>query len=75
MKQRLITESKVEADARSENVVRQSGKGGLEFDSAESMIRYDVSFTVVPPQLRERLLRELQGTATPLPWWKRWFRS
>jgi len=74
MKQRLINESKVQADVQSEQMGRESAERSLEFESAESVIRYDAARTVVPPRLRERLLRVVEKGSAPRPWWKRWFR-
>lgn len=70
MKQRLTNDSKVEAEAQSEQVGRQSA----EFASVEGMLRHDAARIVVPPQLRERLRGAMEEKKASLPWWKRWFR-
>jgi hypothetical protein len=74
MKQRLTIGSKAKTDVESETAGRQSVEQPLEFESAESMIRFDAARTVVPPGLADRLLQEMEKNAAPLPWWKRWFR-
>jgi hypothetical protein len=71
MKQRLTNEGKQDAETRSEHREEQ----GLEFQSAEEAIRFDAAQVVVPPQLRERVLREVVvEERARLSWWKRWFR-
>lgn len=72
MKQRLTIESKTQSEVQSEQ--RQSAEKSMKFESAESVIRYDAATTVVPPHLRERLLRAVETESAPRPWWKRWFR-
>ena len=70
MKQRLTNEAKQDAETRNEH----RAELGLEFQSAEDAIRFDATRVVVPPELRERVLRDLAAERARLPWWKRWFR-
>ena len=70
MKQRLSNEAKQDSESQSEHRTEQ----GLEFQSAEDAIRFDAAQVVVPPGLRDRVLREVAVKPARLPWWKRWFR-
>ena len=70
MKQRLTNEAKQDAETRNEH----RAEPGLEFQTAEEAIRFDAARVVVPPELRERVLREVTVERARLPWWKRWFR-
>ena len=70
MKQRLINEAKQDAEMQRE----QSAEQGLEFKSVEDAIRFDAARTVVPPEIRERVLRAAGEERARHPWWKRWFR-
>ena len=69
MKQRLTNESKQDAETRNEHRAER----GLEFQSAEEAIRFDAARIAVPPELRERVLRDVAAERPRLPWWKRWF--
>jgi len=70
MKQRLTNEAKQDAETLNE----QRAEPGLEFQSAEEAIRFDAARVAVPPELRERVLRDVAAERPRLPWWKRWFR-
>lgn len=74
MKQRLTNETKQDTEAQAEQLGQKRAEQRLEFTSAEETIRFDAARTVVPPGLRERVLREVEGERARLPWWKRWFR-
>ena len=74
MKQRLTSESK-EVAKESALSEHQQAAQGLEFESVESLIRYDAATTDVSPALLERVLRDVEREPVPLPWWKRWFRK
>ena len=73
MKQRLTSESKEEAEELSAQLGQEAGD--LEFESVEALIRHDAALTTVPPQLLDRVLRDIDQEPPTLPWWKRWFRK
>lgn len=72
MKQRLIIGSQTETTTETTVRTGHSTERLLEFESVESAIRQDASGTVLPPQLRERVLRQLPAASSLRPWWKRW---
>ena len=72
MKQRLIIGPKSEATTGATVRTEQSAERLIEFESVESAIRQDAADTVVPPHLRERVLRHPTEERSDRPWWKRW---
>lgn len=78
MKQRLSKQSKQE-EAQQAHVSQEGQQNtGMEFDSVEEMIRYDLSQTAVPLEIGERLARDLaleQHAEARRSWWKRLFSS
>ena len=75
MKQRLTNEAKEHAEVQAEQTAQQRSEPGRQFASAEELLRFDAAQTAVPPQLRERVLRQVEAEkSTRQPWWKRWFR-
>jgi hypothetical protein len=56
---------------------QSEGETHLQFDSVEQMLRHDASHTIVPPSIESRLSESISKVApsSPLPWWKRLFRT
>ena len=47
--------------------------GGMEFQSAEELLRHDAAQTAVPPEIARRLSQSIAQSSTPRrPWWRRW---
>lgn len=47
---------------------------GLEFQTAEELLRHDAATIEVPETIAARLAETAPGAAPP-PWWKRWLHS
>ncbi len=62
-----------EQQTRQEEAALQKSSG-LEFQTADEVIRYDAAQTP-PPQRIERRVRDSvnREEAERLPWWRRWF--
>ncbi|MBK1814960.1 hypothetical protein JIN84_04995 [Luteolibacter yonseiensis] len=75
MKQRLTQETRELTGEESSMAEDQRTEKSLVFDSVEAMIRHDAANTVVPPDLKNRVMRSVArepGENTSKPWWKRW---
>ncbi len=72
MKQRLNQSQEAE-HAQEQTQDQQQNQEGLEFSSAEEMLRWDAAQTPPPPGLGERVMRAIEAEPKRLPWWKRWF--
>ena len=50
-----------------------AGGGGMEFQSAEELLRHDAAQTEVPPEIARRLSQSIAQSSPPRrPWWRRW---
>jgi hypothetical protein len=68
---RQTTQRQVEETNTAESL---QGRTGLEFESAEALLRHDRAQTVVPESLARRLAAEAENRpSTSTPWWRRWF--
>ena len=52
----------------------QRREGGLEFDSAEEMLRQDAENVEVPAAVAERIAETVRNDPPSGPWWKRVFK-
>lgn len=49
-------------------------RAGVQFGSADEMLRYDAAQIQVPPAVTERLKDSLAAEPPPVrSWWRRWF--
>jgi hypothetical protein len=75
MKQRLTHKTQELTEEELAAAQDQWTEEFLTFDSADDMIRHDAAHTVVPPQIRDRVMQSITRETiqdNPAPWWKRW---
>lgn len=70
---KLNFEQRQEEDLDTSHHQRQE-TGGLEFDSAEEMLRHDAENVEVPAGVAGRIAETVRNEPPAGPWWKRMFR-
>jgi hypothetical protein len=70
---KFSTGRRQEQAAESQAAHSGGNSGGLEFQSAEELLRHDAAQTAVPPEIARRLSQSIAQSAPPRrPWWRRW---
>lgn len=75
MKQRLTHETAERMEEESSVVRENLTNQSLDFETPEAMLRHDAAHTIVPPQVRDRVMESVARETrdhNPAPWWKRW---
>jgi len=74
MKQRTRLTTEQQQQLEQASALGHSQQAGLEFQSAEELLRHDAAQTMVPPAIVTRLGESTRGLEPPRrPWWRRMF--
>jgi len=74
-----MNENKFNLEHRQEEGVdsthqQRQDRGGLEFGTAEEMLRHDAAHVKVPAAVADRLAESVRSEPPAGPWWKKWFK-